>query len=517
MTPTRRIFLNIITTYGRSLYALVIGLFCGRWTLMALGEVDYGLLGVVGGMAAFVAFFNGIMASGVGRFYAICVGKYQGDSRLGLEKCREWFSTAVAIHTILPIVLVLIGYPIGAFVVRHCLSIPPERLFACLWVWRFSCISCFISMASVPYHAMYEAQQDIAELTIYSFVTTTLNVFFMYFAVTHPGEWLVGISFWICLLTSLPALIISFRAFRKYPECRFRLASVNCMDRVKRMLAYSGWFVIGNAAQLLRDQGMGILVNLYYGPRVNAAQGVGGTLSNHCSTLSASLTGAFWPVITTAYGAGDMDRVREYVYRVSRLATIFVMIFALPLILEIDEVLVLWLKNPPCWAAGLCICSLIGLILDKTSFGYAIAAHACEKIAKYQMAVGGINLLAIPLALLGIYADYNVYWIGAVVAFMCLLVACMRVLIARRMFAVSGRYWLFHIVLPLLVVSAAAGGVGLVPRLLLSAGFVRVLITLTTMEFVLLPSIWFVVFSPDERAFVVERIQRFKEWTWPKK
>lgn len=517
MSPSNRIILNILATYGRSLYALVIGLFCGRWLLMALGEVDFGLMGVVGGMAAFVTFFNGIMASGVGRFYAISVGESRNDPRHGLEKCREWFTTAVVIHTVVPVVLVLIGYPFGVWAVEHYLTIPPNRIAACIWVWRFACISCFFGMVSVPYHAMYEAKQEIAELTVYSFATTTLNVLFMYYAITHPGDWLVGVSCWTCLLASAPALMISVRAFYKYPECRLRMAYLNCMDRVKRMLAYSGWFVIGNAAQLLRDQGMMILVNKFFGPKVNAAQGIGWTLSNHCSTLSVSLTGAFWPVITTAYGAGEMDKVREYVYRVSRLATVLVMVFALPLILEIDEVLLLWLKNPPQWAAGLCICSLIGLMVDKTSFGYAIAAHACEKIAKYQMAVGGVNLLAIPFALVAVYCGCNVYWIGGVVALMCLLVASMRVALARGMLSVSGRYWLFDIVLPLLLVAAVATGAGFIPRWFMASSLVRVLVTTALMELVMLPGIWFYVFDHTEREFVVAKIRRLKEMAWPKR
>ena len=96
MTANRRIFLNIVATRGRSLYVLVIGLFCGRWTLMALGEVDYGLMGVVGGLTAFISFLNGIMASGVGRFYALSVGEEQKDPVGGLEKCRVWFAAEYA-------------------------------------------------------------------------------------------------------------------------------------------------------------------------------------------------------------------------------------------------------------------------------------------------------------------------------------------------------------------------------------------------------------------------------------
>jgi len=112
MSPNRRILLNIVATYGRSLYALVIGLFCGRWSLMALGEVDYGLLGVVGGLTAFISFINGLLSSAVGRFYAFSIGRAtaENNSSEALESCRRWFSLAVFVHTIVPIILISIGY-----------------------------------------------------------------------------------------------------------------------------------------------------------------------------------------------------------------------------------------------------------------------------------------------------------------------------------------------------------------------------------------------------------------------
>ena len=153
MTENRRIALNIAATYGRSLFALVCGLFTSRWVLMALGQSDYGLYGVVGGLTAFIAFFNGLMAAAVGRFYAFSVGqaKVAGTQGEGLEVCRQWFNTAVLIHTAVPLVLIAVGYPVGMWAVESFLTIPPERVEACRWVFRFVCLSCFVAMVNVPF------------------------------------------------------------------------------------------------------------------------------------------------------------------------------------------------------------------------------------------------------------------------------------------------------------------------------------------------------------------------------
>ena len=129
-------FLNIVATYGRSLYSLVCGLFISRWVLSALGKTDFGLYGVVGGMTVFITFLNGLLSIATGRFYAFVEGQAlksaaEGQAEVGLEECRKWFSTAVLLHTVVPVALIIVGYPLGMYAVEHWLTIPLERLDAC--------------------------------------------------------------------------------------------------------------------------------------------------------------------------------------------------------------------------------------------------------------------------------------------------------------------------------------------------------------------------------------------------
>lgn len=474
---------------------------------MALGEVDYGLMGVVGGLTAFVTFLNGIMAGGIGRFYAISVGAAQKDPEKGMEECHKWFTTAVVVHTILPTILILIGYPIGEWAVRHFLTIPSDRVASCVWVWRCVCVSTFLGMVGVPFSAWYGAKQEIAELTIYSFVTTTLNVFFMYYAVNHPGDWLTPIACWTMLLSVIPQLIICGRAGLLYPECRFvwRYAKT-AWSRIREMLGYSGWILLGTLADLLSHQGVSVLVNKFFGPRFNAAQNVGNALSSNCQTLSGSLVGAFWPVITTAYGAGEIEKVKKYAYSVSRMATVLILIFAIPLALEVDEVLLLWLKNPPQYAAGLCICGLIYAVVDKTSFGYAIAAHATGRMAAYQIGVGGIFLLSLPVATAVALLGGGIYGVAASVVVMRFGVVAARVILARRVVDVSVRYWITRILLPLSMLILISSAAGRVVMQLMPASFLRIVVTTTCVELTLLPLTWFFMFDDSERMFFKEKV-----------
>lgn len=508
MTESKRIVLNITATYGRSLFALACGLFTSRWVLMALGQSDYGLYGVVGGLTAFIAFFNSLMAGAVGRFYAFSVGqaKVAGTQDEGLEVCRQWFNTAVLIHTVVPLVLIAIGYPLGMWAVEHFLTIPPERVEACRWVFRFVCVSCFVGMVNVPFQAMYTAKQYIAELTIYSFVTTTLNVGFLYFMVTHPGDWLAKYALWTCLLSVVPQGLICLRALRVFSECRFNRAYLWDWRRTKALVNYAGWQFFGSFGAILRVQGIAILINKYFGPMMNAAMTIAGTVSAQSDTLAGSMVGAFSPAIMNARGSNDLEKMRRMAYRTCKIGTLLTLLFALPLALELPEILRLWLKQPPEYATGLCWAILAMVVVDKTAVGHMLAVNANGRVARYQMVLGTILILTLPLAWLFVALGWGVYAVGWAMVLTMMGCAWGRVWFARRLVGMSARYWLFHIFLPLVLLMVLSGGVGLLPQLFLDPSFWRVCLTTVVTEAVLLPTAWFLLLDRDERAFVLERL-----------
>lgn len=502
--------MNIAATYGRSLFALACGLFSGRWALMALGEVDYGLMGVVGGLTAFIAFFNGLLAGAIGRFYAFSVGqaKVAGTQGEGLEVCRQWFNSAVLIHTVLPLVLMAVGYPIGEYALRHAwLSIPPDRVEACVWVFRFVCISCFVGMVNVPFTAMYTAKQYIAELTIYSFVSTTLNVIFLHHMVTHPGVWLAKYALWSCLLSVVPQGIICLRAMQVFPECRFRRAYLWDWRRTKALCHYAGWQFFGCFGAMLRGQGLAILVNRGFGPAMNASMAVGTSLAGHCDTLSGSMIGAFSPAITNACGARDYAKMRAFAYRTCKIGTLLTLIFALPLALEIEEVLRLWLKHPPACAAGFCYCVLAMILVDKTAVGHMLAVNANGRIAHYQAVLGTSLILTLPIAWLFVRLGWGFYAIGYAMILTMMFCAWGRVWFARKLVGMSARHWLFRIFLPLVSLTALCFGIGLLPRLFMEASLGRLVVTGLVTEAALLPLSWWLILDGDERAFLWTRLE----------
>ena len=502
MSPNRRILLNIVATYGRSLYALVLGLFTGRWVLMALGESDYGLYGVVAGLTVFIAFFNGLLSSAIARFFAYSIGKDSKNGGGATLECQKWFNTALMIHTVVPIVLMLVGYPIGDWAVRNWLTIPPERIGAFVQVFRCVCVSCFVAMVNIPFSAMYTAKQYIAELTIYGVVANTCQACFLYYIASHSGDWLVRYAVWTCFLAVAPQLIICIRALKVFPECRIDLRLCWNVGRLKQLFYFAGSLAFGGLGSMLRGQGVAILVNKYFGPTANAAMSIANSVNAQSMALVSAMQGAFTPAIVQACGAGDDELMRRMAFRACKFGMLLVLMFALPLGIEIDNVMGLWLKTPPTYSAGLCLFMLMVVVVDKGSIGHMIAVTAKGRIAAYQMFLGAVLILSLPVAWLFVVLGFGIYSIGVALLLMTSICSIGRVWFARRLAGMSAKYWLVSVAAPVLVVSCVTVAVGIVPRIMCSASFLRLCLTTLAVNATLFPLAWLLVLDSAERGFI---------------
>ena len=474
---------------------------------MSLGEVDYGLYGVVGGLTAFIAFFNNLMGGAVSRYYAFHVGAASVSGDAGVEECRKWFTTAVVIHTVLPLALVAIGYPLGCWAIKSFLMIPADRVSACIWVWRFVCVSCFVGMMNVPYVAMYTAKQEIAEMSIYSVVQTALNVCVLYYMVTHEGTWLTTYAAWACALSITPQIIMCVRAALIFPECRFKRAYICGYERMKDLAVFASLRFAGACTIMIQSQGMAILTNKILGPTRNAAMTVGNTLSSQSETLAGALDTALSPAITNACGAGDYDKMRSLCFRACKFSAVLMLIFAIPLALEVNEVMRLWLKNPPEFAASLCVCILVCLVLEKLCSGHWMAIFAFGRIGWYQLAMGVCGIVVLPLAWLLMKAKFDLLSVGYALIVGKVLASIIRLWFGRTVGMLPIRKWIREVFLPIVVATCIAFLFGCLPMFLQDPSFIRIIETTFLAEAVFLPLCWFLVLTSAERSALVARVK----------
>lgn len=513
LNKTRRIILNTLATYGRSVFSLFVGVFSSRWLLQGLGAEDLGLQGVVGSLITAIVIFETVMQVAVARFYAYAIGQIEV---LGEEKGRDevchWFNVVLFIHTILPFLVVIVGYPLGTYAIRHWLVIPAERMDACLWVFRCSMVSTFISMLSVPYIAMYQARQNIVELSVFGVLRSVINFGFTFslLYVTCDRLKYTG-TFGMCV--SLVILGIQmYRARKLFPECRLNLGYLVDIGRLRQV----GWYFLCEmyscVGSMIVNQGAVLIINRHFGAKTNAAMTIGNTLSSQASSLSSALTGAVLPAITSEEGAGEREKMLRLAARSSKFSVLLVLVFCIPLMAEIDEVLCLWLVNPPPYTGGFCTCILIAFVIEKLGIGHHAAISAKGKIGLYHCFVGTTAISSVLISLTLIWLGVGPVSVAVTFIIINALVCIERIGFAKVLVDMPIWPYLKTVVIPLAVLSGVSFAGAYAVTHFLPASFVRVCITSVVSVICMVAVAWPFVLDAEERtriaSFVRQRIRR---------
>lgn len=492
----QRIAKNTIATYTRTVFTVALTLFSSRWVLHALGVTDFGLFSVVGSVIIFITFLNTVMAGSAARYFAYSIG--QGD----FAEVNHWFNAALSIHLCLAFLLILIGWPLGEYAVGHILTVPEDRVTACVWVFRISLVSAFFSMVSVPFIAMFTAKQHISELAAWGILQSTLAFILAWLLRYATGDRLLFYATGMVVILVVIQVTQIFRAMAIFEECSIIFRQWFDQYRLKSIFSFAIWTLIGASGGLLRDQGSAILLNLFFGPSVNAAYGIAGQVSSQTNRLSAAMISAFSPEITASEGRGDRSRMLSLSQRASKIGTILVLLLAIPLMIEIDYVLKLWLIEPPPFAALFCQLILGTFLLDRLSVGYMLAVNAHGKIAAYQATLGTSLLLTLPLGWLFLENGFAPTSIGIAFIITMTIASLGRVFWGRHLFKISVYSWVAGVVWPSIVVAVFATVVGLTIHWLLQPSFLRLFLVITASTTILLLTAWHLALDCKEQEFL---------------
>lgn len=447
MTTGQRILFNALATYGRTLLAIFLGLFSSRWILASLGEIDYGLMGVVGGILVFITFINVLSLNATSRFYAFSIG--QND----VEETRRWFNTALSFELILPPTLIIIGYFIGDYAVNNFLSIPPERLDTARWVFRFSLFTALVTMSCSPFMAMYTAKQNIAELSFWGMGLSITSFVFAYILTCISGDhWLI-FSAGTSIITCSFCIMQSVRSYCKYAECKIVPTYMFNKKRLKEMVSYSCWTLFGTLGGIFQSMGTGIVLNKFFPPMiypsVNASYSVGSTITSHTSNISGALVGAFTPEIVSSEGRGDHAGVVRQMFRAGRLSYIVLCVVVFPIFFGADFILKAWLGNPPEYASLFCRTLLIAFLIKSIVNGFNSAIAATGRIRNYQIIMASCSYLSIGVSVLLLTFGGGLYCVCGVLVGYNIIDAAGNVYFCKKLVGISVKEWLRTNVLPI--------------------------------------------------------------------
>lgn len=442
----KRIAKNTIALYSRTFITMIVGLFTGRVMLQALGVDNYGINNVVGGIIAMSSIITSAMGEGVSRFLTYSLGKDDVTRR------REVFSTAVNSQIVVALIVVVLLEIFGLWFLNTTAQIPDGRIFAANIVFQCSIFILFWGIVASPISALIVAHEHMSIYAYISIADVCIKLAICYLVATFGGDRLILLSI-LQVAVSIGLTCFNIWYVRtRFPEPFF---SLHVFDKglFKEMLSFSGWNLCGTSSWILGTQGVNMLINVFFGVAINAARGVAQTVNAAIQGFVGNFTVAFTPQITKSYAAGDIDYSIALANRGTKFTWLLMYIFIVPVFMEADMLLELWLGTPPEWAALFLRFALFESLAVQVSQTLLALIRATGNVKNYYIAVTFWAGWVFPLSWLAYYLGAPV-WIAYVIFIVIYgSILLLRLYFLKKLMHYSAMRFVKDTLLPCLTVS----------------------------------------------------------------
>lgn len=392
VSSNRQIVKNTLIIYIRIFITVLVGLLTARFVLQELGAADYGLYNVVGSIIALYAFISGSLSSTTVRFLNFEMGKEKGD-------INKLFNICNVLHICLAIIILFISESIGIWYVLNYLNILPEKLMDAMFVFQVSIIVSCIGIINVPYQSLFNVHEDFLTPAILDIVCTILKLVLVLLLFVYDGNKLRFYALSMSLLT-----FIYFVAYHYISKKRWayiiRWNLVKDFSLYKEVIIYNNYTILQTLSTTIRNQGSNILINFFFGTIVNAAFAIANTLQNYVTIFMSTFDGASGPQITQKIASNNYKEAFGIANKISRICILLCEMIALPLYVEMDFILKLWLGNPPTGAATFCRLILGISLVASTSGGIFQIINASGKVKSFRIVTSICFLSCLPIGFL---------------------------------------------------------------------------------------------------------------------
>ena len=420
----KRIAKNTLLLYFRMFLLMGITLYTSRVVLNTLGVEDYGVYNVVGGFVAMFGILTSSLSGAISRFITVELGK--GD----LQRLRDVFSTSVKVQFIMSLVIAILGEAVGIWFLNSHMQIPEGREVAAQWVLHCSILSFIVSLISVPFNSTIIAHERMSAFAYISILEAVLKLGIVYLLVLSGLDKLILYSILMLTIQVLLTSIYWIYCRRNFRETKGK----STFDKrlFGEMWSFAGWNLLGNGAYILNTQGVNMIMNVFFGVVVNAARGIANQVNGAVQQFVNNFMMALNPQITKSYAVGDKQTAFTLACRGAKFSYLLMYCLALPIMMEANHILTLWLGTPPNESASYVIWTLLASMTTVTG----------QPLLTLQMAHGNIKKYQIYITLFG-FAPFPFTWLGyafgapAVWAFIIYFIVY-YILIYVRMWLVHG-------------------------------------------------------------------------------
>lgn len=463
---TKRLAKNTIALYFRMLLSMLVSLYTSRVVLNTLGIEDYGIYNVVGGVVAMFGFLNASMSGATARFLSFELGK--GD----FQQLKKTFSSALIIHIGIALIILIIAETLGLWFLNYKLVIPADRMDAAHWVYQFSILSTLITITQAPYNASIIAHEKMAIYAYVEILNVTLKLLVVYLLVLGNSDKLILYSFYIFSVSTLIALIYRLYCIRHFNECRFHWIWDTSI--LKPMLSFSGWDLYGNMSVTVKQQGLNMLLNIFWGPLLNSANGIATSVQGAILGFSSNIITAAKPQIIKSYAESNIYQMKILIYKVAKYSCILMICISVPLIIEMESILSLWLKIVPPYAVTFCRILLVANCITTINLCLNIGIHATGNIKLLSFLSGSLSLMVPVISYIAFKLGAQPEW-GYIISF---ILAFITIFTSHQILKKQIKEGAFgglikHILFPCICIGSASYLIGLVVFNSLDPGLLR--------------------------------------------
>ena len=386
----KRIAKNTLLLYFRMIFMMAVSLYTSRVVLNTLGVEDFGIYNVIGGVVAMFSVISGGLSAAISRYITFELG--QGNT----AKLKSVFSSSVTIQIGLALLIFVLAEIGGVWFLNEKMNLPESRIGAANWVLQCSILTFMVNLISVPYNAAIIAHERMQAFAYISIIEVVLKLLIVYILVIFSFDKLK--LYGILLLAVACVIRIAYGIYckRNFKECTYHFTFNKAL--LKEMMGFAGWNFIGAFAGVLRDQGVNIVINLFCGPVINAARAIAFQVNVAVNGFATNFMTAINPQITKSYASGDYLYMLTLVQSGARFSFYLLLLLSLPIIIETNTILTLWLKNVPEYTVIFVRLVLVFAMCEVLSGTQITALQATGNIRNYQIVVGSLQLLNLPIA-----------------------------------------------------------------------------------------------------------------------
>lgn len=482
---------------------MAISVYTSRVTLEALGVDNYGIYNVVGGFVALFAIVSGSLTAGISRFITFELGRGNNSN---IEKV---FATTLVVQLSLSTILLIVAESLGLWFLNFHMNIPADRMVAANWVYQCSIITFVVSLISVPYNAAIIAHEKMSAFAYITIAEVSLKLIIAYLLFISEGERLILYAVLMLMNSLIIRMLYTVYCKRHFGECNVRPHYHK--EIFKQIASFSGWNFIGATAGVLREQGVNILLNLFFGPAVNAARGITTQINTAVSGFCNNFMVAINPQLTKSFAANEFSECFALAFRSAKFAFFIMFLPSLPIILNTSMILSIWLKVVPPNTAIFVQLSLLYILIEVVSYPLVTIMLATGNIRNYQLIVGGFSMMNFPLAYLALHFGLppaSVYIVSMFCAICCFI---SRLIMLRKMVTLPVRRFIVKVIIPCLLVFTVSFLICVPINYLLPDNIGGMIYSIVICLIITSLSIMFLGCSINERKVILSKVAEIKD------